>query len=271
MAKIRLTAARIATFTCEPGKAQDFLWCEEAPGLAVRVTPTRKGKVEPTKTFIFQGKLKRQVIRISIGDIATYSIKDAQRIANKYRSEIDSGHDPRILREQALSADLAEREERAKADAAARAEAAALELRERITLCVAWGEYVLEKQGGWSIHHLNAHNKLIQAGGSPKKRGKGETKAGPLASLAPVPLVSLSYDRIEKWAKEEAVTRPASARLALRLLKAFLNWCAEHKDYAALVSGNPASSKKVAKAVGKPKVKKDVLQKEQLKAWFSAV
>lgn len=271
MAKIRLTAARIATFTCEQGKAQDFLWCEEAPGLAVRVTPIRKGKTEPTKTFIFQGKLKRQVIRIAIGDVATYTIKDAQRIANKYRTEIDSGHDPRALREQALAVDLAEREERAKADAAALAEATARDLRERITLAVAWSDYLLDKKGGWSTHHLNAHNKLIQAGGTPHKRGKKETKAGPLASLAPLPLVSLDNDRIEKWAKEEAATRPASARLSLRLLKAFLNWCSEHKDYSVLVTGNPASNKKVAKAVGKPKVKKDVLQKEQLKAWFDAV
>ncbi|MQA38625.1 integrase family protein [Rugamonas aquatica] len=271
MAKIRLTAARIAAFTCEPGKAQDFLWCEEAPGLAVRVTPTRKGKTEPTKTYIFQGKLKRQVIRIAIGDVATYTIKEAQRIANKYRAEIDHGQDPRAVRQDALSAEQAAREAREQEEAGAKAETAAQERRARITVGMAWADYVREKEGGWSAHHLRAHVKLIQEGGLPRKRGTKETKAGPLAALSPLPLATLDHDRVEAWAKDEATTRPASARLGVRLLKAFLNWCMEHKDYAALVAGNAASSKKVTKAVGKPKVKKDLLQKEQLMVWFEAV
>lgn len=271
MAKTRLTAARIAAFTCEPGKAQDFLWCEEAPGLAVRVTPTRKGKTEPTKTYIFQGKLKRQVIRIAIGDVATYTIKEAQRIANKYRAEIDHDQDPRVVRQDALSAEQAAREAREQAEVGAKAETAAQERRARITVGMAWGDYVREKEGGWSAHHLRAHVKLIQEGGLPQKRGTKETKAGPLAALSPLPLATLDNDRVEAWAKDEAATRPASARLGVRLLKAFLNWCMEHKDYAELVAGNAARSKKVTKAVGKPKVKKDLLQKEQLKVWFEAV
>lgn len=271
MAKIRLTAARIASFTCEPGKAQDFLWCEEAPGLAVRVTPTRKGKAEPTKTYIFQGKLKRQVIRIAIGDVATYSIKEAQRIANKYRSEIDQDQDPRIVRQDALSAEQAEREAREKADAEAKAKITALERRQKITVDMAWGDYVHEKENDWSAHHLRAHLKLIQPGGLPWKRGTKKTTAGPLAALAPMPLAALDNEHVEAWARAEAATRPASARLGVRLLKAFLNWCMEHKEYAPLVTVNTASSKRVTKAVGKPKVKKDLLQKEQLRVWFEAV
>lgn len=271
LAKIRLTAARIAAFTCAPDKRQDFLWCEEAPGLAVRVTPTRKGKSEPTRTYIFQGKLKRDVIRISIGDVATYSIKEAQRIANKFRADIDNGKDPRVVRQDALLAEQAQRNEREQAAEAEREAIAAQQRREQVTLGGAWSDYVREKEGGWSEHHRRAHRNVAQPAGLAWKRGKKETTAGPLASLMAKPLVSLDNDRVEAWAKEEAVTRPASARLAVRLLKAFLNWCLESKAYAPLVSSNAASSKKVTKAVGKPKVKKDLLQKEQLKVWFEAV
>lgn len=271
MAKIRLTAARIAAFTCEPDKRQDFLWCEEAPGLAVRVTPTRKGKAEPTRTYIFQGKLKRDVIRISIGDVATYSIKEAQRIANKFRAEIDSGQDPRVMRQDALLAEQAAREQREQAAQAEKEAAAEQQRREQVTVEMAWSAYVQEKDGGWSDHHRRAHRNAAQPAGLARKRGKEKTTAGPLASLMTQSLASLDNDRVEAWAKEEAVTRPASARLAVRLLKAFLNWCMESKAYAPLVSGNAASSKKVTKAVGKPKVKKDLLQKEQLKVWFEAV
>lgn len=271
MAKIRLTAARIAGFECELGKAQDFMWCEDAPGLGVRVTPTRKGKAHPTKTYIFQGKLMREVIRVAIGDVGTYSIKEAQRIANKYRAQIDSGLDPRAVQKDTLRAEEAARTAREKADAADRAEIAALEMRERVTVRVAWADYVKERSAGWSQHHRNAHAKIIQDAGIAHRRGKGVTIAGPLASLATLPLVHLTNERVEEWAKSEAGVRPTSAQLALRLLKAFLNWCLEHKDYCNLLSKNAASSKKATKAVGKPKVKNDVLQKEQLPAWFDGV
>ncbi|TWI40729.1 hypothetical protein IP95_00921, partial [Extensimonas vulgaris] len=36
--KINFTAARVANFTCPPGKAQAFLWDADAPGLGLRVT-----------------------------------------------------------------------------------------------------------------------------------------------------------------------------------------------------------------------------------------
>lgn len=271
MAKIRLTAARIAAFSCNPKRRQDFLWCEEAPGLAVRVTPVRKGKSEPTRTYIFQGKLKRDVIRIAIGDVATYTIKEAQKIANKFRAEIDSGQDPRVVRQDALKAEQAARNERELAAEAEREAIVERQRREQVTVGMAWAAYMQDKEAGWSEHHRRAHRNAAQPAGLTKKRGKGETTAGPLSPLMSESLASLDNDRVEAWAKGETLIRPASARLAVRLLKAFLNWCMESKAYAPLVCGNAASSKKVTKAVGKPKVKKDVLQREQLKVWFEAV
>jgi integrase len=77
---------------------------------------------------------------------------------------------------------------------------------------------------------------------------------------------------IEAWAAREALTRPAAARLAWRCLKAFLAWCNEQLEYAAVVPNrNPAKTTKTREALGKPNVKQDALLKEQLPAWFEAV
>ena len=127
------------------------------------------------------------------------------------------------------------------------------------------------RTGGWSDHHVRAHKQMMQEGGQPVKRGSKLTQPGPLFSLAGVRLVDLTSDRIERWAKEEAKHRPSSARLAWRLLKACMNWCSEHKIYSSMVAANPTKSARAREALGKPKVRNDVLQREMLAPWFSAV
>jgi integrase len=87
-----------------------------------------------------------------------------------------------------------------------------------------------------------------------------------------LPLSELNNAAVEAWAAKEAKTRPTSARLAWRCLKAFLAWCAEQPEYVpALPSGNPAKTKKAREALGKAGVKQDALMREQLPAWFAAV
>ena len=52
----------------------------------------------------------------------------------------------------------------------------------------------------------------------------------------------------------------------------FLTWCGEQPEYATLLPGkNPAKTKKAREALGKAGTKSDVLQREQLGVWFSAV
>jgi integrase len=50
-----------------------------------------------------------------------------------------------------------------------------------------------------------------------------------------------------------------------------LNWCAAHPAYGEIVTLNAAKSTKARESLGKPKLKHDLLQREQLAAWFSAV
>jgi len=163
------------------------------------------------------------------------------------------------------------RAEKHAAQEAAKAETAAAELRESVTLGAVWPIYVEDRKPHWGEHQISAHRKIIQAGGEKRKRSPKLTKAGPLSALVSERLVDLTDARIEAWAKTEAALRPSSARLAMRLLKAFLNWCARHSAYATVVTVNAAKSSRAREILGKPKVKHDLLQREQLAAWFGEV
>lgn len=92
-----------------------------------------------------------------------------------------------------------------------------------------------------------------------------------LDSLANIRLIDITSSRLVTWAKSESY-RPARARLALRLLQAFLFWCMGNDDaYNQIITSNAAQSKPVREILGKPIVRSGVLQKQQLSAWFKAV
>jgi hypothetical protein len=53
MAKIKLTAGRIADFKCDEGKAQSFLWCNAVPGLGLRATVNGAKLLAPKGDLFF--------------------------------------------------------------------------------------------------------------------------------------------------------------------------------------------------------------------------
>jgi integrase len=87
MARVRLTAGRIRDFTTT--KTQEFLWDSETPGLAVRAT------ANGAKSYIFQGKMNAQSIRVTIGDVRHWDIENAGKEARSLQNLIDQGIDPR--------------------------------------------------------------------------------------------------------------------------------------------------------------------------------
>ena len=96
-----------------------------------------------------------------------------------------------------------------------------------------------------------------------------QTCALPILSLK---LADLTPSALSAWAEGETQSRPTVTRLSWRLLRGFLNWCSEQPQYAsALPAQNPAKAKVVREVLGKPKAKQDVLQREQLSAWFAGV
>ena len=261
MAKIAFTAGRVSGFKCPPDKKQAFLWDVTAPGLGLRTTPAGK------PAYVFQGVYQGKDVRLTIGSPAAWCIPDAQAKARELQRLIDEGKDPRELKRDALAAQ-AERE----ANAAAQVEANKLAA---LTVGEAWAAYVAERTPHWGDLHRNDHERLTRAGGKESQRGtrgRGVTIAGPLHPLLDLPLRDLTAPAIEAWAAREAQTRPTAARLAWRLLKAFLGWCAEQPQYSTVLPDtNPAKTRKAREALGKASAKNDSLLKEQLPAWLAAV
>lgn len=268
MAKVAFTAGRVSGFKCPADKAQAFLWDATAKGLGLRTTPAGQ------PAYVFQGVYQGKDLRITIGSPDAWSIPDAQAKARELQRLIDEGHDPRQLKRDAVAATKAQAAAlvaQAQAAAAAQAQAAA----NALTVGEVWAVYVQARRPHWGALHTKDHERLTRAGGQPAKRGtrgRGVTVAGPLHPLMALALRDLTAPTIEAWAACEAKTRPTAARLAWRLLKVFLTWCAEQPAYAGLLPAtNPAKTKRAREALGKAGTKSDVLQREQLAGWFAAV
>ena len=259
--RINLTAGAIERLTCPAGKQQAFMRDSEAPGLRVRVTAAG------AKSFVYEAKLNRQTIRRTIGDVKLWSIEQARTEARRLAVVLDSGQDPREIERQQQAAQAAD-----KAAAAAKVEADKVAA---LTVGEVWTHYIEQRRPFWGELHYRDHIDKAKPGGLPSGRrggGKQLTKPGPLAALMPLALKDLDQATIERWAADEGKTRPSSARLAWRLLTVFLTWCAEQPEYSALLPDkNPAKTKKAREALGKAGTKSDVLQREQLAAWFAAV
>ena len=262
-----LTAGLIERLTCPADKLQVFMRDSKAPGLRVRATPASAKHPTGFKSFVFEKKLNRQTIRRTLGDVRAWSIDAARVEAARLAVMFNSGTDPRELERQQIDAKAAQL-----AAVAAKVETDKLAA---LTVAEVWSAYIAERRPHWGDLHYRDHIDKAKAGGLPSGRrggGKQLTKPGPLAALMPLALRDLDQATIEAWAANEGKTRASSARLAWRLLTVFLTWCGEQPAYGALLPAkNPAKTKKAREALGKAGTKSDVLQREQLAAWFAAV
>jgi len=261
MAKVKFTAGRVDSFQCEFGKNQSFLWDTTAPGLGLRVT------ANGARSYIFQAKLNGQTMRITIGAPATWSIDKAQTEARRLKVIIDNGQDPRQVKADALAAKQAERDTKAAEAEAAQTEAQ----RQGLTLGAVWPLYVNARKSKWSAGHIQNHMTLAAIGDAQKKRGKGLTVAGPMASLMPLALAELTGEKIAAWLEKEAADRPTNAAQSYRLLRAFIRWADDIPAYRGIIAADVCSSRAIRDVLPKNQAKEgDRLQREQLPAWFSA-
>jgi integrase len=262
-----LTAGLIERLTCPADKLQVFMRDSKAPGLRVRATPASAKHPNGFKSFVFEKKLNRQTIRRTLGDVRVWSIDAARVEAAHLAVMFNSGTDPRELERQQIDAKAAQ--------LAAVAAKVKTDKLAALTVGEVWSAYIAERRPHWGDLHYRDHIDKAKTGGLPSGRrggGKQLTQPGPLAALMPLALRDLDQSTIEAWAAKEGLTRPSSARLAWRLLTVFLTWCGEQTAYAALLPAkNPAKTKKAREALGKAGTKSDVLQREQLAAWFAAV
>ena len=261
-----LSAGLIERLTCPPDAPKAFLRDKDVTGLKVRVT------ANGVKSFVYEAKLNGKAISRTLGGFPLMSIDDAKEKARDLAKTVKTDkQDPRELeRQQKEAAAITKAQHDAEAVAAVKAASVAA-----LTVGEVWATYIAERKPHWGDLHLRDHIDKAKAGGLPSGRrggGKELTKPGPLAALMPLPLKDLDQATIEAWAANEGKTRASSARLAWRLLTVFLTWCGEQPQYAALLpTKNPAKTKKAREALGKAGKKSDVLQREQLTAWFTAV
>ncbi len=251
VAKINFTSARVDSFECPPGSSQVFLWDSRSPGLGLRAT--RSG----AKSYIFQAKLHGVTIRLTIGDTRSWTIAAAQEEGRRLQTLVDKGVDPREHKAEEKAAHTGRRAE-------AR--------RREVTLGEAWDAYVVARKPHWGELHHHDHVRLSAAGGLQRQRSKRLTQAGPLASLRPLRLAELSSQQLTDWLSEEASKRPTSTALAFRLLRGFIHWTSDVPDYRGQIPTDVCSARLVKDALPKVRAKEgDVLQREQLAAWFAAV
>lgn len=254
----KLTFERIRKFALSEGKTQAFLWDADVTSLACRAT-------RGTKAFVFQSVYAGKTLRMTIGNINDWRIDDARAEARRLQTLIDTGIDPRI----------------AKAEKIAEAESQQAESRKtKVTFTSAWEDYLEELRTGisaktkrpYSTRYIADHINLSSRGGVSKKRGRGPTSAGPLASLLDLPLSELTPENIAAWLSTERQNRPTVTAHAYRLLRAFIKWANYQKKYQGIIHGDIAQDHNVRKVVPVSASKAgDCLQKEQLKIWFSAV
>lgn len=261
-AKENFTVNSVAKATCPDGKQQDISWDAKAPGLGVRVTASG------AKSYIFEAWLRGDSVRVTIGDVKTWpldgpsgSTHTARAEATRLKMLCDQGIDPRV--------EAAERREKAK-------EAAIAAKSKKQSGIEVWKLYVAQRQAKWSEAHLADHHKVVQPGGEKRKRGrrKGEselTQSGALLPLLQMPLSQIDQDAVRNWLNGEATKRPTHARLCYGLLRAFLNWCADQKEYAAFTHVDACAAKVAKDVLPKKAAKDDCLQREQLAAWFREV
>ncbi len=136
----------------------------------------------------------------------------------------------------------------------------------------AWAVYLEARKTNWSDRSYADHVRLAALGGADRKRGGGQTVAGPLAVLMPLKLSALTAERVTEWLAVESESRATSAALAFRLLRAFIRWAGEVPDYRGTIPTDAYSARSVKEAVPRSQAKDgDCLEREQLPVWFAAV
>jgi len=246
--QISFTAPKIERLKCEPDKLQSFYWDNKTPTLGIRVT------ANGAKSYIFQSWFINKAIRITIGDVNSWSIPKAQAEARHFKVLTDQGIDPRT--------EMAET--KAKADAKKVAQVKAIDI---------WtNEFIKERKSKWGARQLGNYQSVIRKGGGVITRGlktgmSSIKQDGILRDLLSQPLSNITRDEIANWLRKEIPKRPTWTRLAFSLLRAFIAWANDHNTYKEMVHADACSRHELPK----PSSKDDCLQKEQLSDWFDGV
>lgn len=248
--RVSFTAGRVNSFQCPDGQKEAFLWDTKTPNLGIRAYSSGR------KSYVFQGTVNGRTRRSTIGPVASFDIEQARAEANKLEVMASQNISPaKVKREKAK----AEREEEIQLK------------RGQVTFGQIWAEYIEANRKGWGDKHYQDHIKFIRPAGLSCDRGRRLTVAGALWPLVDVKLADFTAELIKRWLLKENKTRAGVAAHGYRLLFACLNWCSEQAAYEGLINVAQLKTKSVKKSVTKLKPRSDVLQREQLPAFFQEV
>ena len=252
--RVRLTTGRVASFTCPSDKSQAFLWDTDTPALALRVTPTGR------RTYVFESRLQRATIRISIGTAAEWSLEAARTRAKGLKMMVDSGTDPRAVERQQQS-------DKAEAMAAANAKA--------LTVGQIWPLYLAQgrpkRRDAWKPGYRADLEAMASPGGVPKKRGQGVTRPGPLFPLLALPLAAINEDVLKDWFDKEAVSGKHQAARALMMFRGLLRWCSAKPEYRSLTDRGAGAAPAILESLPANTRRVDKLMPEQIAGWWAGV
>lgn len=252
--RINLTAGAIERLVCPDGKQQAFMRDSEVPGLRVRVT------VAGAKSFVYEAKLNRQTIRRTIGDVKLWSIEQARTEARRLAVVLDGGQDPREIERQ-------QHADKAAAKAAATAKA--------LTVGEVWPLYLEngrpKRKEAWKPRYRADLEAMAAAGGEKKKRGKGETRPGPLYPLLALPLASINEDSLKSWYDSEAITGKHQAARALMMFRGFLRWCSSRPEYRSMTDRDAGRAAAIVENLPNNTRRTDALEAAQVPGWWSGV
>ena len=254
MAKISFTAGRVAGFKCPAGKSQAFLWDMTAPGLGLRATPAGK------PAYVFQGELHQKTIRITIGNPNAWSIPQAQEKARELQRQIDEGHDPRDLKRDVL---------------AAANEKNAVAAAQAVTVGDVWPRYLIEgkpkRKAAFKPRYRADLETMAAPGGDKKKRGKGNTRPGPLFPLMALTMSQVNEDTLKSWFDIEAMSGRHQAARALMMFRGFLRWCSAKPEYRSMIDRDAGKAAAILDELPSTSENKrtDCLESAQLPGWFA--
>ncbi len=259
--RVNLTAGRVDAFTCPTGKAQAFLWDTDTPSLALRVTPTGR------KTYVFEARLNGATIRMTIGTLTDWPIKEARTRAQGLKMMVDAGTDPREV-ERDRQAAVTEKK------AVALAKVAADKV-QALTVGDLWPQYLDEgkpkRRPAWKPRYRADILLMSSPGGVKKVRGQGFTRVGPLYPLMAMPLTQINEDTLKAWHDKEARQGADYAARALMIFRGFLRWAASKPEYRGLVNRAAGSAPAILDTLPSTKAnkRKDCLEAAQLPGWFA--
>jgi integrase len=260
----KLTAAKVAAFAKPEGAADAVLWDTAVPGLGLRAQGLRV-------QWIWQGRVNGRAVKMTLGRRESMPLESVWSGSGSGRVLVQQGARDEARRLSTLAAagidPREERASRAKAQSDRREDAARVE----ITVADAWDVYLADRSGYWGDAHRSDHAQVMTEPGQPAKRRLAPTAAGVLWSLRDVRLSDLTADRLSAWLAEESARRPAVAARGFRLLRTFVNWCADRPEYRGLVDPSALLTGDVRRKVPKQRPKDDCLQREQLGPWFRSV